>query len=91
MNTRTLRSQRTVILKDYMQKYEWLAATGASYRHLEKYIQSGDIALHLIDGKVQIETLEALKVLSKLPRYADQFAELIVQFEQAPSKVDLFA
>jgi hypothetical protein len=39
-----------------------------SYSTLAKCIREGKIALHLIDGKIQIDEAEALAVLSKIVR-----------------------
>jgi hypothetical protein len=64
MNTHVMMAQREVKLKPFMQKYHFCQETGASYPHLDQCIHSGSVALHLIDGKVQIETLEALRALS---------------------------
>jgi hypothetical protein len=65
MNTHVMLAQHEVKLKPFMQKYHFCQETGASYPHLDQCIHSGSVALHLIDGKVQIETLEALRALSK--------------------------
>jgi hypothetical protein len=91
---------RTVNLKPFMQKYPFCQETGAAYSHLEQVIQSGEVALHLIDGKVQINVLEALRALAKFKtgrsgratRYGN-FAQLIEQFEQnlPQTDTDLFA
>ena len=89
MNTHVMLAQREVKLKPFMQKYPFCQETGAAYPHLDQCIQSGAVALHLIDGKVQVETLEALRALAKFKtgRYGrstryGQFAQLIEQFER---------
>jgi hypothetical protein len=97
MNTHVM--QRAITLNPFMQKTPFLQATGAYYRHLDLCIQSGEVALHLIDGKVQIEALEALRALIKFKtgRYGrstryGQFAAMADQFEQElrGNKPDLF-
>jgi hypothetical protein len=89
MNTHVMQGLREVKLKHFMQKYPFCQETGASWQHLDQCIQSGEVALHLIDGKVQVETLEALRALAKFKtgRYGrstryGQFAQLIEQFER---------
>jgi hypothetical protein len=101
MNTHVMHAQREVKLKPFMQKYPFCQETGASYMHLDQVIQSGEVALHLIDGKVQIETLEALRALTKFKtgRYGrstryGHFAQLVAQMESelvAQKDSDLFA
>jgi hypothetical protein len=100
MNTHVMLAQREVKLKPFMQKYPFCQETGASYQHLDQCIHTGAVALHLIDGKVQIETLEALRALAnfKTGRYGrstrcGQFAELADQLERDSNanSADLFA
>jgi hypothetical protein len=88
-----LEVKRTIALEPFMQKYPFFHATGATWSYLERCVQSGDVALHLIDGTVQLNTLEALRALSKFPRYRD-LAKLADEFEQQlaqSEKIDLFA
>lgn len=90
MNTHVMHVQREINLKPFMQKYPFLQATGAYYRHLDQ-----------VDGKVQIETLEALRSLTKFKtgRYGrstryGHFAQLVAQMESelmAQKDADLFA
>ena len=104
MNTHVMQVQREAKLKPFMQKYPFCQETGASYVHLDMCIRNEEVALHLIDGKVQIETLEALKALTKFKtgRYGrstryGHFAQLVAQLEaELASKpkspgADLFA
>jgi hypothetical protein len=99
MNTHVMLAQREVKLKPFMQKYPFCQETGASYQHLDQCIHSGEVALHLIDGKVQVNTLEALRALAKYKtgRYGrstryGQFAQLIEQLERETQiDKDLFA
>ena len=100
MNTHVMHGLLPVSFTPFMQKYPFLQATGAYYRHLDECIHSGAVALHLIDGRVQINTLEALRALAKYKtgRYGrstryGQFAELADQLERDSNadSADLFA
>jgi hypothetical protein len=91
-NTHVSVRKPTITLTQFMQRRLFMQATGTSYARLDRCIQCGDIAIHLIDGRIKIDTLEALKALAIRYPWHSRFAQLIEQFERDNEvNKDLFA
>ena len=96
MNTKPVLGQRPIEFTLYMQKHRFLQEAGLPYSALERCISDGDVELHLIDGRVQINILEALRAIAaKWPsRYGHRLTRIANEFEAVlpeAQKVDLFA
>jgi hypothetical protein len=63
----------SVLEQEYATKGELHYGLRISYERIAKAIREGKLAVHLIDGKVQIEVKEAIEVLLT-PRQRDLFA-----------------
>jgi hypothetical protein len=97
MNDQVLLGQQTFILKPFMQQYPFCETVGAKYRDVRTCYDAEEVALHLIDGRVQINVIETLRALAKrfpqryarLGPMADQLEAQLV--EKTPTSADLFA
>jgi hypothetical protein len=86
VNTHTIVQNANIPLTKYMQRREFILATGTSFGRLDRCIKCGDVALHLIDGRIKIDALEALRALAVRYPWHSQFEqlaeELDIQFQQ---------
>jgi hypothetical protein len=59
--------------QEYATKTEVHYMLGVTYGKIAEAIRTGKLAIHLIDGKIQINVEEAREALKKRPKPADLF------------------